>query len=252
MEIMRQDECYVKRSLEQYLSKFSENIKIIEGEDPPDFYVLYNGKKILLEVTRADPIFVDEKGVGNRNTSDISLIRLCNKLNVELGSKIDSQKTLCLSINGPINNFSKFKKSLNQKIWSIVNDRNQLENLYNVPVNINIENESIQINIIDSTPENKRICGFIGVASSKNVFNICRQASLILDQRIAEKEKKMEYINGLKWLGEKWLAILNDYFLASSETYIRAIEENKTPHTFSKILLVEEECRVTEIFNSSF
>ena len=47
--------------------------------------------------------------------------------------------------------------------------------------------------------------------------------------------------------GKKWLAILNNYWLASNDTYKRALCNLEENHTFSKIFLIEENFKVTEI-----
>ena len=65
--IVRADEIYVKKSIEKYLSEIYEDFEIVEGEAPPDYYVLCGDKRILLEVTRAEPIYLGKKGAENRN-----------------------------------------------------------------------------------------------------------------------------------------------------------------------------------------
>lgn len=95
LRIMRSDEKYVNDSLERYLSKIYEGFETIEDENPPDFYVKYNNKKILLEVSRTEPVYYGEKVIKCRNTIAASLIiNLCSKLDNELGLKIASEKAL--------------------------------------------------------------------------------------------------------------------------------------------------------------
>lgn len=246
--MMRNDEIYAKESLVKYLSKDYENLEIIQGEDPPDFYVLYSNNKILLEVTRAEPIYSDKEGIKNRNTIEISLIELCDQLDQDVGSQIIPGKTLYVFIKGPIANYSKFKTSLRKKVISIIQHVNLLYSFYNHWIDINIEGNMIQMKLIDSTAEKKRICGLISIADNNAILNIDLQAGLILEERILTKEHKTKIINGSEWYGEKWLAILNGYFLASSETYISAIRRKQISHSFSKIFLIEEQYSVTEIF----
>lgn len=150
---MRADEIYVKKSIEKYLSEIYEDFEIVEGEDPPDYYVLCGDKRIQLEVTRAEPIYLGKKGAENRNTNEESLLRVHDQLNNELGSKIDPQKTLWLCIKGPINNYPQFRKSLKEKIASIARD----VNLLNGWIDIDIEGNIIQITAFDSSEKERRI-----------------------------------------------------------------------------------------------
>ncbi|MEL7609886.1 MAG: hypothetical protein AAGU74_10300 [Bacillota bacterium] len=248
---MRPDEDYVKRSLEEYLSDVIGDFKIIEGEDPPDYYVQYDNTKILLEVTRADPVFLGKEGLGNRTTNDIALIRLCNQLNDEFGSRIVPPKTLLLSIKGPISNYPKFKKAIKQTISSITEDKKLLSDIYNNWMSLDIGGTKIGIILIDNLPEKKRISGLIGVVDNKELININVQTRLILENIITEKENKTKIINGMEWHGEKWLAVLNGYPLADADNYVRAIQRIKITHTFSKIFLIENDYKVTNLFNLS-
>lgn len=247
--MMKSDELYVKESLERFFTAQSLDITIIDGEDPPDFYALYSGQKILLEVTRTEPIYRTAYGFANRNTNDESLVRLCDQLNSELGSDIDPQKTLCLYIKGPIIRFKKFKHALAQQLKTIIHDARRLDKWSSTKLVTTVEGESVEIFLFDSNPENKRICGIIGIKEASIIACIDTQASLILDKRISIKEQKTKIINGIEWQGEKWLAIFNGYFLASPATYSQALRTGKMQHTFSRIFLVDAKHEVTEIFS---
>ena len=77
--------------------------------------------------------------------------------------------------------------------------------------------------MINSSPQKKRIVGFVSIHNNKTIVDIEAQAGLILSNRIKDKEEKTKIINNVEWRGKKWLAIYNNYWLASSETYKRAI-----------------------------
>jgi hypothetical protein len=246
---MRPDEEYVKQSIEKYLSCITNEFTIIDGDEPPDYYIQYKNEKILLEVTRAEPVYFDNGVVENRNTVDRTLIKLCNQLDIEIGSNLDANKSLLLDIKGPLINYIKFKNSIRNKIVSFLKDNQRIALAYKDWINIDVYGNVIRIKLINSSPQKKRIVGFVSIHNNKTIVDIEAQAGLILSNRIQDKEEKTKVINNVEWCGRKWLAIYNNYWLASSETYKRAILNLKEKHTFSKIFLIGTDFEVTEIYS---
>lgn len=67
---LKPDERFVSESLLKYFGP--EKVEYKEGEDPPDIYLLLNGEKIAVEITRLPPVSFDESGyMQNRNTQDL-------------------------------------------------------------------------------------------------------------------------------------------------------------------------------------
>ena len=244
---MRDDEEYVKLAMEKYMKNNIEEVTIIDGDEPPDYYVLFQNKKILLEVTRAESIYLSDK-LQTRNTIEQSIIKLCNQLNNDIGIEINENKSLLLDIKGPLTNYDKFKKSIKDSILSFLNDGINYSLSLTDWVEINIFGNIIKVKIVKSSPLKKRIIGIIGIKNNLSITNIGEQALLILEDRIKIKEGKTKIINGVLWKEEKWLAIFNNYWLASADTYIRAMKQIKIHHTFTRIFLISDNYEVTQVY----
>ncbi len=50
--------------------------------------------------------------------------------------------------------------------------------------------------------------------------------------------------------GEKWLGILNDFFLADRNNFLLAVDKLKVKHSFTRILLIDINGEVAEIFSN--
>jgi|GEM_PF-6498382 len=101
---MRTDEEYVKSSIEKYMQNNAEEVSIIEGDEPPDYYVIYQNRKILLEITRAESLYLNNGKLNTRNTIDQTIIKLCHEINNEIGIEINENKSLLLDTKGPLVN----------------------------------------------------------------------------------------------------------------------------------------------------
>lgn len=244
---MRTDEEYVKLSIEKHIKNNFEEVSIIEGDEPPDYYVLYKDRKILLEVTRAESVYKENSQLQNRNTIDQTIIRLCDVINEEVGIHIDKNQSLLLDIKGPLINYGKFKRSIKETILLFLNDNTKYQLSQSNWIELNACGNDIRVKTIETSPLSKRVIGFAGIKNSRAITNIGEQVLLILEDRIKIKEDKTKVINGIVWKEEKWLAILNNYWLASSDTYVRAMKQLKISHTFSKIFFVGEDYEVIQI-----
>lgn len=241
---MRQDEEYAKDSIGVYLkNKLGFSCNIIEGEDPPDYYILKGNDKIVLEITTAESIFTEEGKQSKKRTVTESVATLCDDLDNELKNLIPPQKSLLLILHTPINNFSQFKKQLRLILMEIIEN----DQFFNQKLNIN--GEIIEARwVIDKAREHKSLIGIIG---SKNpICNIQQQTSLIVEKMIREKVVKLERINGKIWRGEKWLGIINNYPLADHSNFSKVLRDTKAHHDFSKIFLIEKDSIVVEILNN--
>jgi len=248
--IIRPEETYARTSLERYLSGKPGKFKILDNyKDPPDFYVLHNRKLILLEVTCAYSALLENGELKSRITFSESLSHLTAKLNYELGSRFSPHRTLSLSIYGPIKEYSDFKKEIRAKISSITEDKDLLNIICTDWTDIDINGVLIKAILVGTSPEHPRIWGMVGIEAKKAIADINLHTCLILQDRIKDKEAKTKLTDGRIWYGEKWLAIINQYPLANTDNYLRAIEEIDINHTFSQIFLIEGDYKVTSLFS---
>ncbi len=238
---MRKDEDYVKKSLEKYFESISKPYLIIEGEDPPDFYVIYENRKILLEATQARPVYQVGEGniIENRTTFENSVMTYLDRIRKEIDNEVDSKYTISMHVEGPLKDYSSFKKSLKRKALEIIKDDEFLKRINMNYTEVQVGNDSV---LVTSWKRQKKESVFrfsVGIKGTNAIFNINEQLEIIVDEILRKKEEKTKMINGYEWVEEKWLAILNGYVLSSVENYVNALCNIKTGHSFSKIFLIE-------------
>lgn len=239
---MRTDEEYAKNSIKAYLkSKFGFAGDIVEGEDPPDYYVLDGDKKIALEITRAESIFGGESRESRKKTSTEAVAMLCDELNEELKNLVPPEKSLMLVFKTPIYNFGKFKKRLRLMLKELL----QEADLSNKALNINGEIVEVKW-VTDEKGDYKGIVGAIG--DKDPIIKINEQVRLIMERIISEKEVQLKEINGKAWSGEKWLGIINNYPLAEHTNFSQVLQEITVQHDFSKIFFIGGNSAAVEIF----
>ena len=147
----------------------------------------------------------------------------------------------------PLINYNKFKGLLKDSLLLFLSDNANYLLSFTNWVDINISGNIIRVKMVETSPFHNRIIGFVGIKNNLSITNIESQALLILEERIKTKEEKTEIINGVIWKEEKWLAILNNYWLASADTFIRAMKRSRIQHTFTRIFMVGENNDVTQI-----
>lgn len=235
---MRTDEEYAKDSIALYLKKHHNFAgDIIEGEDPPDYYVLINKKKIVLEITTAESIYNGENEKSKRKTSTESIARLCEELSNEFRKLIPAEKSLMLIFKVPILDFSRFKKQFKITLKKFLQSRKVSHKIFN----INGNGEIVEARwIVRSDNSRKALVGVIG--AKKPIINIQEQTRLILEKIMMTKNEKLK-----KLKNEKWLGILNNYPLAESSNFFCALKGVKIVHSFSRVFIIENNSDVFEM-----
>lgn len=237
---MRTDEEYVKNSINVYLEKHHSFVgNIIEGEDPPDYYVLESNKKIALEITTAESTCHWETKKAKRKTYTESVDKFCNELNNQFQNKIPKGESLQLVIKIPLLDFNRFRKLLSTELNKLML---RYAEFFSEEFNINGETVKIK-KVVHNDNWRKSIIGIIATKNSDiNDINIKIQTQRILKKIINEKVSKLKKINN-----EKWLGILNNYFLAEHNLFSQALHEMNDNHGFSKIFLIGDNSEVFEI-----
>jgi hypothetical protein len=226
---MRPDEEFVKDSLVRFLDG---NVEAIPGEDPPDYYFIVNGDKIAVEVTRLTPVSCDETGrPKNRLTEDCFSLDLCDRLNARFKDRFSDDYSMLLHIRGPIRNPRKFTKVLRDLIDSILISA---EIAIGWKKTFEIAGNEVLLSAVPSqSTSTRRIHGAVENKDSSPFIE--RNAALILNERINTKQAIMCETS---WTGPKWLALLNDYWLADHRTYAQVLAG--MAHDFEKIFLVSD------------
>ncbi|HBC44987.1 TPA: hypothetical protein DCZ81_02380 [Candidatus Collierbacteria bacterium] len=240
---MRVDEEYAKKSIKVYLESISyPPFEIVPGGDPPDYYCVdSSGNKTPLEITTAESIYKDENEKSKKRTSTETLIKFCNQLDNKYKNLVPKGKSIMLVFKVPVKNFNKFKKGLVRTLDKLIRKNKPPGNR-----NLKIYGEIVEVHEI-SHGDNRRKA-IIGAITDKNpIIVIQEQTQLILDKIIKEKESKLKEINSNN--GEKWLGVINNYPLADANIFKTAI--NGINHNFTRIFLIEENNKVSEIMNSN-
>jgi len=235
---LRFDEEYAKNAIEAYLRKESSDFTITEGENPPDYYIQIDSKKIALEITRAEP-------PSDRKTVDTSLARLCSQINDQFKTRIPDGESLLLDLKGPVANPRNFEKSLSNLIGQIIEGKTEVGNWKC----FDVSGEAVKIKRLTHGQKwRKKIIGFIG--NKEPVTDIQSEAQSILNKIIKSKEAKTATINDPQGKREKWLGILNTHPLLDSNNFQIAMGNLNVVHTFTRIFLVLENSEVVEIFSN--
>lgn len=233
---MRPDEEFVKAAIQSYLEEDEKEnfINIVEGEDPPDYYVNLSEKKVLLEVTNAEEVFPEEDKLIERNTIDRSLGRFGIYLNEKYGHSIPNNKSILIYFQGPFDNFNKFKIQVEKIISEVCINKLEIDEEYSM--------FSGKVTIKTVTYTSNKVIGIVGVRFNKDVVDIQKQVEIILSNIIIKKELKTSM-----WQGEKWLGILNNCVLANNSTFARAIKHINHGSIFRKIIVVDKEGNKVDI-----
>lgn len=221
---LRSDEEFVIRSLATH---FSGNWWA--GENPPDAYLQVCDEVAAIEISTLTQHVSDECGGSKpRLSEDSTAIWLANELNNELQVEIPDGLLVILTLAAPIMKARKVKTQLKEKIVNLVSNSCRTE------ISEIIIGNSITVKVTsDERPSGKKIVGII--TNEKSSPNILQNAMSILEDRIVVKTGKCR---SLAFNGPKWLALLNDYWLADNDTYLQAIGSSSLAHPFEKILLV--------------
>jgi hypothetical protein len=232
---LRADEELIRQRVESYLRGLDPAMQVAAHKpDPPDCYALSNGRRIPLEITRAE--------VGNL-THVNSLFDLISGINPRYR---DFASDYCLGIHivGPVDNPRRFKKALEDLIARFVSDPPQIacKEFYDFR-DVNGE----RVMITKSRRENGQDFLLFSVGDKDHVASclIQDETDAIYSCTIIKKDRAMAAIEG-----EKWLAIYNGYPLAEEHNIREALAKLAGKHSFTRIFVVNGN-DVFEIANQS-
>jgi hypothetical protein len=156
---------------------------------------------------------------------------------------IPDGRVVVLTLRAPILKARRTKEELKNRIMRLVAEATD----QTIEVEESILGNQIDINLSSyDGPDQRKV--HAAVVNQKSDPHIASNARAILDERIATKTKKC---SSLLLKGPVWLALLNDYFLASNETYKQAIEEMPSSHIFDKILLISGSGSVATLYDKT-
>lgn len=228
---MREEEVFAMNAI---VKKFGGCF--VEGEDPPDAYLLINDKRVAVEVTQLIQFVSNDKNlVVPRRSHDKPAIELSDALDSRLKNIIQKDKFVFLVLESPINNIRLTKQKLEQEILNQLSTGVTKQELV-------IEQNKISINVYEQATTSKKVaCAVFNKHSSADILT---NVTDLLRERILAKLKTTK---AESYDGEYWLALLNDYWIADIQSYRLAYKKLDIKHNFAKILIVNESGQVDSI-----
>ena len=228
---MKPDEEYVLAAL---ASKFGG--KYIDGEDPPDGYLLLNNRKIAVEVTKLVEHINENGKRRSRLADDVPISNIVAQLNEEIGNLIPNNRWIHLVIPSPIKGINEFKKELTRIIINMITTKT-----YEAVIDILGYVVAINLYKCQQPPKIKVVQA---IATQFASTNIDENTLFLLENRITIKNK---ICNANGDIDEYWLALFNTYCMADIESYRGAYESLQLEHNFSKIYLIDGYRRVYKL-----
>ena len=232
---MRSDEEFVGRALVEVFGG-SSCASVSDGEDPPDLYLTAGPSRVGVEVTRLSQFTLEPGGtLGNRTTQDSFGLRLLDELDAKVGPSLPDDVSLMIVLRVPVSNAAGFRKSLTEWVTKIA-----LAPEKGLEQEREIEGSRTSISVIPDRPTGKKIVGC--VVNTNSSADIGLNARLVLEDRIRTKSEICALLPK-----PIWLAVLNDYWLANSDTYAVAGRQLILGHCFERIFLVSDKGAVNEL-----
>ncbi|MGR5144752.1 hypothetical protein ACQKPX_24180 [Photobacterium sp. DNB23_23_1] len=221
---MRPEEEYVLSTLvDQFGGEY------IDGEDPPDGYIINGEMRISVEVSMLVEKLTDENGKPYpRLKDDEPAKKLASKIELDIKDSIPDGKHVLLIISAPVTNIRKTQSSVSAAIKDMINiGNNKLEKLF--------FGNNISITILSEWPTGESKVG-VAISNKYSSSNIVENVKKMLTERIETKNKKRVV---RPTTTEYWLALYNDYWVANAETYQLAYQSDSIEHGFDKVLIVD-------------
>ena len=228
---MKPDEEYVLAAL---ASKFGG--KYIDGEDPPDGYLLLNNRKIAVEVTKLVEHINENGKRRSRLADDVPISNIVAQLNEEIGNLIPNNRWIHLVIPSPIKGINEFKKELTRIIINMITTKT-----YEAVIDILGYVVAINLYKCQQPPKIKVVHA---IATQFASTNIDENTLFLLENRISIKNK---ICNANGEIDEYWLALFNTYCMADIDSYRGAYESLQLDHNFSKIYIIDGYRRVYKL-----
>ncbi|KGJ89596.1 hypothetical protein [Colwellia psychrerythraea] len=233
---MRPDEEYVLATL---ASKFGG--KYIDGEDPPDGYLLLNNRRIAVEVTKLVEHINENGKRRSRLADDVPISNVVEQLNEEIGSLIPKNRWIHLVIPSPIKRINEFKKELTRIILNMIATKTH-------KAVIDILGYVVSINLYKCQhPPKQKVVQLIATQFAST--NIQENTQFLLENRIIIKNQKCNANTNINSdADEYWLALFNTYCMADVDSYRGAYDLLKLEHNFNKIYLIDGYRRVYKLY----
>lgn len=228
---MRSDERYMMKVIEKSFLKASyRDYKILRGDEPPDYYIKTASDLIALELTQCTP-FIKGGGVyAEAKSYYIPICRFFDNINQKYKGYISG--CVLFSVGFPIINFGSFKKTFEKNLIGLVSTK-----FGGVGSGtLMIDGERIEWKRLAESL-NKGIVASVFPKRGCHEYCIREHVDDVVRLAITKKDKKMRNLKCGK-VTQRWLVLLNDYFLADLRIYEIVIDELSLGHCFDKLFVI--------------
>lgn len=232
---LRDDEQFV---IEAVVKKFGGTWSV--GGDPPDAVLALDGDAVGVEVTTLTQHITDDQGTRSRATDDAVISPMVSDLTASLSDLIPDGCSIGVVVRTPLPDRRKITAELEKRIRKRLSENPSFEG----EMETIIRGNTIQVSFHTHEEMQKTKVWAVGWHRHSDA-NIQMNADTILPYCISSKAKKCAALIGKQTL---WLALLNDYFLASSHNYEDAMRGISPNHPFEKILLVQRDGTVCQLY----
>lgn len=223
------------------MAKLGGHVTCIEGENPPDCYLVIDGDKIAVEVTQLSPLSFDDRGAAkNRTSEDAIPMRICDRMDRMFGAQIPDGLNLLLFVHGPLGNPRRFTRSIEAHVRNLM-DGASLRDGYRDTWNCAGNSVEAMV-VVRVSPTGKKVVG--AVMNHDAVVWAEAEAIAGLCERLVQKEAIMAQI---AWPGARWLVLLNAHPFLGPGEYCAAYGKVVVPHGFERVYFVHRDRTVYDM-----
>lgn len=209
------------------------------GDGPPDAYMTVGGRRIALDVAViAQQRPVRKRVAKARLREDVVTRRVLCHIESALRAHVPDGKTIILTLGAPIRVPNKLLAALTDTLLTYLGsgaeETEEKKSILGNRVRFRVLN--------DNSKWKAKVIGF--VFSGDPEPGILASAMRSLHDEIAAKAKtRMPE----RFVGDRWLVLGNDHWIADIKTYRRAYSQLSPPHNFRRILMLLDGGRVEDL-----
>jgi hypothetical protein len=199
-----------------------------KGSDPPDAYIIVDGKRIAVDITTLKRHGTDQSNAAKpRLRFDKVATRLMERLQAALGETMPDGMTVLLTVTAPIRLPSKTAASLEDRIRTI------LERGSGRDAKDTIHGNRVQIRLLrDESERAPRMIGFVHNSDSDPLLFL-NMTSELLELLSAQADKRPPRL-----AGDRWLVANRAGEISCLEVYRYIYSQLRTAAGYKKILMV--------------
>ncbi len=222
-----------RTAIEAVASRFSATWE--KGSDPPDAYIMVDGKRIAVDITTLKPCGAGQGSAATpRLRFDKVVIRLMERLQTAFSDIVPDGMTVLLTITAPIRLPSKTAASLEDRIQTLLGRGSPARGEIDT-----IHGNRVQIRLLRG--EFKRAPKLIGFVHNPDsdpllLLNMTQELLELISVAAGRRAPKLAV--------ERWLAVISAGGASCLEAYRYICSQLRAATDFKKLLMVFEDGRI--------